>query len=44
MKDKRSTSGACSCDRSANVENLNMTVNQKSGKLTQQENNEQHGL
>jgi hypothetical protein len=44
MKDKRSTSGACSRDTLANVENLNMAVNQKSGNLTKQENHVQEGF
>lgn len=37
MKDKRSISGAGSCDESAIVENLNETANQKSGNLTKLE-------
>jgi len=44
MKDKRSTSGACLCNTSTDVENLNMAVNQKSGNLTRQENHEQQGF
>jgi hypothetical protein len=44
MKDKRSTSGACLCNRSTDVENLNMAVNQKSGNLTKQENHEKQGF